>query len=332
MLQVGKGRCSNEDDVYELARGVSWAALFRTDRSIKVQASATRCPGANPVFLSQRVKDGVCDRFRKDTGARPSVDTVHPDLRLRLHLVEDMATLYLDTSGESLFKRGYRRQTGDAPIRENLAAGILTLLGWQPGEVLLDPMCGSGTFLVEAGLIARRVAPGSRRRFAFEHLRVHDAPAWERMRGEARARETRARVPLHGSDISADCLEMASENLRYTGLDDTVRLERADCLDLEPPAASGLWLTNPPYGVRLEDAEELASLYPRWGDLLKRRFAGWRACFITADPALPSRIRLKSRRRTPLFNGALECRLLEYSMSAGGCRKVKTSDDDTTKG
>ena len=316
-LQVARGRFSHPDHIYALARDVDWAGFFAPDLSFKMYVTPVRCEVGSPIFLMQRAKDGICDRFRQDRGQRPNVDTHTPDMRVHLLLVDDQATLYLDTSGEALFKRGYRQQSSEAPIRENLAAGILVLLGWQPGEALLDPMCGSGTFLLEAGLMARRIAPGSRRRFAFERFRRHDTPAWARLLREARGRETRERVPLFGADISSEGLAHARANLRVTGLDDTVELRQVDCLEGEPPASTGLWVANPPYGVRLGEIEALAAFYPRWGDVLKQRFSGWRASFITADPELPRRIGLKTRRRTPLFNGALECRLLEYVMVAG---------------
>jgi len=321
LLEVARGRFSGHDDIYALASGVDWSRHFTPRQTFKMQVTTARCRVENPFFFMQRAKDGLCDRFRRDQRRRPDVDVHRPDMRVRLLLVRDEAVLFLDTSGDALFKRGYRQQLGEAPLRENLAAGILALLGWSPGEVLMDPLCGSATFLVEAGLMARGIAPGSRRGFAFERLRYHDGRAWDRLRREALARETNIHVPLFGGDISAGALSDARANLRVTGLDDTVELRQGDCLDARPPAASGLWVSNPPYGVRQQDAHELAALYPRWGDLLKQHFTGWRASFITADPELPRRMGLRTSRRTPLFNGALECRLLEYHMVAGSLKR-----------
>jgi putative N6-adenine-specific DNA methylase len=230
-------------------------------------------------------------------------------------------TLYLDTSGEPLFKRGWRRHAVEAPLRENLAAGILRLTGWTAEEPLFDPMCGSGTFLVEAAQLARAVAPGLGRGFGFEKLAFHDAALWARVRTEAQARvPAPARPIVFGADLDAKALSVTRSNLRDAGVADAVRLEQADVLDVRPPADGGVAVMNPPYGVRIGDAEQLAGFYPRLGDALKQRFAGWRVFVFSADLRLPKLIGLRAQRRTPLFNGALECRLYEYRMIAGTLR------------
>jgi putative N6-adenine-specific DNA methylase len=246
------------------------------------------------------------------------VDTAAPDVRIHAFLTDRQLTLYLDTSGDALFKRGYRTAGGEAPLRENLAAGILRLAGWSPGTPLLDPMCGSGTFLTEAALIALDRAPGIGRRFAFEHLAGFDRGAWESLLAgaRARAREPRA-LAIHGADRDVRALTAARENLRGLGLADAVTLERADVLELAPPAPGGILVTNPPYGVRLDEKEQLAAFYPRLGDALKQHFPGWTAYILSADMDLPKKIGLKASRRTPLYNGALECRLFEYRLVAG---------------
>lgn len=321
LWQVGKGRYRAEVDIYKLAYSVTWAKWFTPDDSIRVQVTAQKSPLKSLEFITLRIKDAVCDHFRTIAGRRPDVDTANPVVRIHAFLTADTATLYVDTSGEPLYKRGFKPAAVQAPLKENLAAGILRLSGWQPGEALIDPMCGSGTFLIEAAQIALDIAPGLGRRFAFEGLRHLDRTAWAAVR---RAAEQRRRapcvLPLHGSDIVGEQLRRTRANLDAAGLADCVTLERADLIERLPPAATGVMVTNPPYGVRIGEEEELAALYPRLGDALKRHWSGWRCHFFSGDPALPRLIGLKASRRTPLFNGALECRLLEYRMVAGSMR------------
>lgn len=313
-------RC--EDDLYRLARDLEWPDLFALENTIKVGVTAVRAPIKSPEFVALRIKDGLCDRFRLKTGSRPSVDTQEPDMRIQLYLTDRMASIYLDTSGEALFKRGYRREAGDAPLRENLAAGVLALTGWQPGQAFYDPMCGSGTFLIEAAQKARNIAPGMRRSFAFQQFKMFDAAGWDKLRIEAKARENSDAFALFGSDVSSTALAHAQANLEAAGVADTVTLKQLNALDAKPLAEFGVWLCNPPYGVRLDEKERLAASYPQWGDVLKQRFAGWRAYFFTGDLDLAKKIGLKASKRTVLFNGALECRLFEYVMQAGSLRNL----------
>jgi putative N6-adenine-specific DNA methylase len=252
------------------------------------------------------------------------VDTRAPDIPIQGHLTERDFMLYLDTTGEPLFKRGQRLATGEAPLRENLAAGILRLAGWTPGIPLLDPMCGSGTILLEAAHMALDIAPGLGRHFAFEKFKNFDAPRWrELVQRRSSRRKPRTVQPIYGSDISGDVLRAARTNLAGAGLENVVSLSRADVLDITAPATEGIIVTNPPYGVRLGEHEALAEFYPKLGDVLKKHFTGWRAYLLSADMRLPKLIRLAVSKRTPLFNGALECRLFEYKMVQGEMRKKK---------
>ena len=326
LWKLGEKPYRSEDDIYRLARDLEWQDLFTVENTIKVNVTAIKSPLRSPEFVSLKVKDGICDRFRLKTGERPSVDTREPDMRINVFLTERMATIYLDTSGEPLFKRGYRQDAGEAPLRENLAAGILALSGWQPGQPLYDPMCGSGTFLIEAALKARKIAPGMRRSFAFQQFKMHSAAEWEKLRAEAKAQENQDVFAIHGSDVSSTVLIHAQENLAAAGVADTVTLKQLNVLDAKPLAESGVWLCNPPYGVRLDEKEKLAAFYPQWGDVLKQRFAGWRAYFFTGDLDLAKKIGLKASKRTVLFNGALECRLFEYVVQAGSMRKPTSQD------
>jgi 23S rRNA (guanine2445-N2)-methyltransferase len=335
LWRVAGARYASEDDVYRAAHAVSWRDWFGPDQTLRVDVSAIRSPLKSLDFATLRIKDAVCDRLRADTGRRPSVDTRSPDVRVHAFLTADRITLYLDTSGEALFKRGWRRQVTDAPLRENLAAGILRLAGWDPGQPLLDPMCGSGTFLVEAATIALDIAPGLGRRFGFEKLKGFDAATWARLRDAAERRRRRPEpLAIHGSDSDGRAVDASRANVASAGVAAAVTLRRADVLELSAPAPAGVLVANPPYGVRTGAEQVLAEFYPRLGNTLKQRFAGWRAYLFTSDLRLPSLIRLKPTRRTPLYNGAIECRLFEFRMVEGSMKKGRESvadpPDDTS--
>jgi putative N6-adenine-specific DNA methylase len=322
LRELARARYRDEHDVREAARALHWPQLFDVRRTIRVQTTAIRSPLKSLDYVTLAVKDAVCDAFRAARGRRPDVDTRAPDVRIHVFLAREEATFYLDTSGEALFKRGWRVAGGEAPLRENLAAGILRLAGWSPALPLLDPMCGSGTFLVEAAMIALDAAPGLGRAFGFEKLADFDAGRWRALREAARSRRRPlARLPIFGADRCARALASARRNLESAGVSGAVALEKADVLEASPPTAEpGVLVANPPYGERLADREALAAFYPRLGDALKRRFAGWTAYLLTADPELPRRIGLRASRRIPLYNGALECRLLAYRLVAGSLR------------
>ena len=313
----------NEHDIYSAAKAIDWLKHFKVERSLRVNVAAQKSPLKSLEFATLRIKDAVCDRFRDQLGRRPDVDRANPDVRIHAFLEGTRATLYLDTSGEPLFKRGWRHGVADAPLRENLAAGIIMLTGWKPDEPLLDPMCGGGTLLVEAAAMARGRAPGAKRGFAFEKLSVFDASAWQGVKAEEKKKEKQPDLRLYGSDTDPKALNAARRNLAEAGIERWVTLERSDILERSPPAQSGVLVANPPYGERIGTAEELAAFYPRLGDALKKRFAGWRCYFFTADLRLPKLIRLQPSRRTPLFNGALECRLYEFEMVSGSHRGMR---------
>ena len=324
LWEIGSGRYRNEDDVYRGVYALDWQRLFDPGLTIRVNVAAVASPLKSLEFTTLRIKDAACDKFRAQTGSRPSVDTAQPDVRIHAFLDAERFTIYLDTSGEPLFKRGSRQMAGEAPLRENLAAGILTLAGWTPGTPLLDPMCGSGTLLIEAAQIARGIPAGLKRKFAFEKLRNFDVAEWVRIRGDAEARiRNDARTPIFGSDLFGDALKLARENLATAGLADTVSLKQANVLEISAPAAEGVLVTNPPYGVRLGEQESLAAFYPQLGNALKKKFAGWRVYLFTADLRLPKLIGLSPSKRTPLYNGPLECRLYEFKMVAGAMRREK---------
>jgi putative N6-adenine-specific DNA methylase len=306
----------NEDDIYKATRALDWPQLFRVERTLRVNLTAQKSPLTSLEFATLRVKDAVCDRFRDALGKRPDVERAAPDVRIHVFLEKDKGTLYLDTSGEPLFKRGWRAEQGEAPLRENLAAGIVMLTGWQPGEPLLDPMCGAATLLVEAAAMARGRAPGARRSFGFEKLAAFDSRLWQGIK-EEKPNAVAADLRLYGSDSDPRALDAGRRNLAAAGVERWVELERADVLERAAPAPGGVMVANPPYGERMGSVAELASFYPQLGDALKKSFAGWRCYIFTADLRLPKLIRLEPSLRKPLWNGALECRLYEFEIVSG---------------
>jgi len=323
LWRVGDGAYRDERDIYALAYRLDWPRWFRADRTLRVDVAATRSPLKSLEFATLRIKDAVCDRHRAVAGKRPTVSKDHPDVRVHAYLTADHATFYLDTSGEPLFKRGYRRGTAEAPLRENLAAGLLRLAGWQPGTPLLDPMCGSGTIAIEAALMALDIAPGLKRTFGFQKLAWYDGPTWQRIKQAAQRRaKPPAPIGIYASDHDASAIQRCAANLVATGASGAVSVERVDALARAAPEPTGVIVTNPPYGVRQADSAALAAFYPQLGDALKQRFAGWTAYLFSGDPRLPKLIGLKASRRTPLFNGALECRLYEFRIVAGSARRV----------
>lgn len=322
LVRVGQAPVQREDDILELAHSIGWEQWFGAEHTLRVDTSAVRSPMQSLQYCNLRAKDGICDRLRDLEGARPSIDTVRPDARVHLFLSEDTATMYLDTSGESLFKRGWRLDKGDAPLRENLAAGLLALSGWDPQAALLDPFCGSGTILIEAAWIALGVPPGITRPFGFERLRNHHARVWEDLKEDAQSRILpELEAPLVGIDADPEAIAAAQRNAERAFLtEDTIQFEVGDARDAIAPAPTGWILTNPPYGERL-DEEDLV-FWREWSSNLKREFAGWQVNVITSDLDLPKHLRLKANRRTPIFNGALDCRLFNFELVQNSYRDV----------
>ena len=335
LLRIAQSGYINENDVYDLALGAPWEDWLDLEHTIRVDVNAIKSPLKSLEFATLRIKDGICDRFRDRVGKRPSVDTRTPDMRIWGFLDARTVTVYLDTSGESLFKRGWRLDTGDAPLRENLAAGLLRTAGWKPGTPLFDPMCGSGTLLIEAAQIMAGIAPGMNRRFAFEKFKVFKQTDWDAARATVEPSALPHHPTIFGSDISGDMLVMARNNLQRAGISFDVPLKQIDAQEVKPPTGlPGLLITNPPYGERIgmrgdrsQEPDELATaFFSAFGSTLKQRFAGWTACLFTADLTLPRMLRLKESKKTPFFNGAIECRLFRFELVAGSNRKTSQPD------
>ncbi|WP_373887900.1 class I SAM-dependent RNA methyltransferase [Massilia sp. KIM] len=330
LMRMGQRSYNNENDIYDLVLEQPWEDWFGTEHTIRVDVTAVKSPLKSLEFTTLKIKDAVCDRFRDKFNRRPSVNTREPDMRIVGFLDQRNFIVYLDTSGEALFKRGWREETGDAPLRENLAAGMLRVAGWKPGVPLFDPMCGSGTILIEAAQMVQGIPPGARRRFAFEKFRGFERQAWQDMKAAIKPNPLPDQPSIFGSDISGDMVAMTRHNLKVAGILFEVPLKQIEAQHVSPPTEQpGILLTNPPYGERIgvrgdstvPQDEMAAGFYSALGTTLKQRFAGWTVFLFTADLSLPKLLRLKEARKTPFFNGALECRLFRFDMVAGFNRR-----------
>ncbi|MGH8854780.1 MAG: THUMP domain-containing class I SAM-dependent RNA methyltransferase [Telluria sp.] len=330
LMRMGQRSYTTENDIYDLVLEQPWEDWFGVDHTIRVDVTAVKSPLRSLEFTTLKIKDAVCDRFRDQFNKRPSVNTREPDMRIVGFLDQRNFIIYLDTSGEALFKRGWREETGDAPLRENLAAGMLRVSGWKPGVPLFDPMCGSGTILIEAAQMLQGIPAGARRRFAFEKFAGFERDAWAALKAEIKPNPLPSEPTIFGSDISGDMVAMTRHNLKIAGVLFDVPLKQIEAQHVSPPTEQpGILLTNPPYGERIGvrgdstvPADEMAvSFYSALGTTLKQRFAGWTVFLFTADLSLPKLLRLKEARKTPFFNGALECRLFRFDMVAGFNRR-----------
>lgn len=308
------------DALYRVASDYDWNALFDADASFAIEV-AGRTPGiAHTHYAALKLKDAIVDRFRADIGRRPTIDTDRADIRLHLHLDRERATISLDFGGGSLHERGYRLDGAGAPLKENLAAALLLRCGWPQmaaeGGTFCDPMCGSGTLAIEAALIAAGRPPGlGRTRWGFQAWRGHDAALWQGVRDAARpAAESTARI--HASDIDSRALAAARANARRAGVEQAIEWRQCDALDVQPPAAQGLLLSNPPYGERLGEENELIKLYSLFGDHLKQAFGGWRAAVFTSRADLAPRMGLRAAALHSFYNGDLPCKLLQFDIPA----------------
>ncbi len=333
----------NEHDLYDIARRIDWREWITPQQTLRIDTTAQRSPLPSLNFATLRVKDGLCDQLRDTTGERPSVDTRRPDLPLALHLTATHATLYVDTSGEALFKRGWREAKGEAPLKETLAAAMLAAAGWQgraEDGPLLDPCCGAGTIAIEAAQIACGIAPGLQRQFAFEKMlpfRAHQA-AWRRMKDEARAQQHAPAVPVFAGDVSFRMTDFATRNAERAGVRQAIEFKTADALQRMPPAERGTLMLNPPYGERIDakgrgsresfdEGGTPAAFFSQLASHWKRHYAGWRAYVLSPDMKLPQALRLKESQRTPLWNGPIECRLFRFDLVAGSAREPKAATD-----
>ncbi len=332
-------RFEAEDDaaIYAALRGIDWASHVDPRSTLACEWSGRHPAIGNTHFGTLRLKDAICDSLRDSVGSRPDIATEEPGLRVHAHAVGTTVTVSIDLAGEGLHRRGWRLEAGEAPLRENVAAGILLRAGWPAmaaaGGAFVDPMCGAGTVLVEAALIAADVAPGlSRRYYGFRRWRRHDSALWDRLHAAAGARAeaglaaARARAAvLLGRDTDPAMLRLARSNAERAGVGDLVRVEPGALADAAPPEAApvGLLCTNPPYGVRLGDFEGARAVHQELGRVLRERFAGWKAAVLTGDPRLGLELGLRASRVHTVWNGAIECRLLRIDVEAAAQRDLR---------
>jgi 23S rRNA (guanine2445-N2)-methyltransferase len=347
LVEVASAEYRHEDDLYALARRVDWSQWITPQHTLRVDTTAQRSPLRSLNFAALRIKDAVCDQLREQTGERPSVDTRTPDLPLQLHLAATRATLYVDASGEPLFKRGWREDKGDAPLKETLAAAMLAGAGWrgtpEAGGALHDPCCGAGTIAIEAAQIACGMAPGLQRRFAFERLQPFATPQMralmQRLKSQAQSRVHAPAVPISASDVSFRMLDFARRNAQRAGVAHAIDFHGGDALEraapVLPPELPGTLMLNPPYGERIEvsgkaarpsaeDRETPSDFFARLASHWKRAYtqhpAGWTAWVLSPDMKLPSAMRLKASLRLPLWNGPIECRMFRFDLVPGSAR------------
>jgi putative N6-adenine-specific DNA methylase len=342
LIQLAHAPYRSEQDLYAVAHGIDWTQWFAPQQTFKVEVTAQHSPLKSLNFAALKIKDAVCDRFRQLCGARPSVDTRAPQVRLYAHLTREQFMLYIDTSGQPLFKRGWRVDKGDAPLKETLAAALLAASGWTEGwdgdpahlPPLYDPCCGSGTIVIEAAQIACHLAPGLLRRFAFEQLLPHQPALWQQLRAQAQAAVRLPAQPrVFGSDVAHRMVDFAQRNAERAGVAAAVQLRGGDALQRLPPTAEpGVIVMNPPYGERIgvggsararesAQTEGEGDFYARLAAHWKKHYAGWTAWVLTPDMQLSARLRLKESRRVPLWNGPIECRLFRFDLLAGPVRQ-----------
>jgi putative N6-adenine-specific DNA methylase len=336
LIQLSQTFYRNEKDLYDAASAVAWEIWFTTKQTFKIEITAQHSPLTSLNFAALKIKDAVADRFRAKRGERPDVNTQWPDVRIYVHLTTDSCTLYMDTSGEPLFKRGWREDKGDAPLKETLAAAMLAASGWDAHTPLYDPCCGSGTIAIEAAQIACGIAPGIMRRFGFEKLLPFQPHVWHALQDDARAQEHAPTTEIHASDVAFRMVDFTQRNAERAGVGQVVQARGGDALQRMPPCETpGFMLLNPPYGERIaaagvagvsSRAREIAEgddggeFFSQLASHWKKNYNGWTAWMLTPDLKLPSKMRLKESRRVPMWNGPIECRMFRFDLMKGSVR------------
>jgi len=326
LVSLARGRVASRDELYDLAAAVPWREVIADRQTFAVEVAGRARAFRDASFAARVVKDAVVDRLRDRRGTRPDVDRESPDVRLHLHLSDGASSLSVDSSGDPLSHRGYRPRGGPAPLNEALAAGILLLAGYDGSEPLMDPMCGTGTFAVEAALIATRTSPGLRREFAFEKWSGLDRGQLQALVRRASHEHRDAPAPIAARDHDERAVQATRRNLQAAGMARWVELAQGDLRDLVLPWGSGGTLVvNPPYGKRIGDVKRLGGLYRRLGDTFKQRCHDATAWVLAGERELANQIGLKPSRRIPLYNGPIECRLLRYDLYEGSRRDDRQS-------
>ena len=318
----------NEDRLYKAVYEYDWEPWLKLNQTFAIDTTLFSRHFRHSKYVALKTKDAIVDQFRKRYGRRPSIDTRNPDIRLQLHVHDKRFTVSLDSSGEPLFKRGYRGRSHPAPLNEVLAAGMIKLSGWTPDQIFADPMCGSGTLLIEAALMARNVPPAlamSRRQFAFENWQDFDKARWMQVQEEAKAGITDTPFQIFGSDIEQRSIDVCLESLYKLRLKKDIQLRRGDFRKAEAPAEAGILISNPPYGERIGPGDIL-QFYQQIGDALKTNWTGWNAWLLSSNKDALKRIGLRPSTKKTLFNGPLECKFQQFELYQGSKKeKAKTT-------
>ncbi|MDR3606878.1 MAG: THUMP domain-containing protein [Oligoflexia bacterium] len=344
LLPLNRFPASNPEKLYGGVKAIRWSDHIGKgdETTIAVDFSASQSQITHTHFAALKVKDAIVDQLRSVRGARPSIDVMRPDVRINVYLLKDEATVSIDLSGDSLHKRGYRDDGAFAPLKENLAAGILMNTGWKEAVrsgncadfSLLDPMCGSGTLPLEAAQMAADIAPGlGKEYYGFQKWLGHVPAVWNRLVAEAEERRVRDRKKLPrivGYDADFRVVRAAIANVERAGLRQNIHIEKRELSACERISERGIFVVNPPYGERLGEVEELRGLYKEIGDTMKKKFQGWEGYVFTGSPELAKEVGLKPSRKIVLFNGAIECRLFRYELFGGRAADRKAAPTKTT--
>lgn len=323
MIMIGEFKIRDGNDIYENVLKVEWEQYMRRDQTFAVRCILSSDLFDNNLFPALKAKDAVADYFRKKYNARPDVNREDPDLDIWLFINGNSCTLMLNTSGESLHKRGYRREVDRAPLSEVLAAGMVMISGWEPHTVLVDFMCGSGTIPIEAALYAAKIPPGTfRKKFGFEKWINFDQELFNLIRDKQIERITDLPVRIYGNELNKFVLKKAIENCESAGVEDMVKLSSGDFRDFPRPEPDGTIIINPPYGEKLSE-QDVISLYKDIGDKFKQSYAGYKAWILTGNPDGAKAVGLRASRKIKLFNGAIECRFLRYELFSGSKKASK---------
>ncbi|HZK97543.1 MAG TPA: THUMP domain-containing protein [Prolixibacteraceae bacterium] len=312
---IAEFEVTNRDELYDHAKEIPWTNYLALGKSFAIDATVQSEMFVNSMFASLRVKDAIADQFREATGKRPSVNSDDPDIRINVHLMNNHCTLSLDSSGDSLHKRGYRIGQGEAPLNEVLAAGMILLTGWHGEKDFFDPMCGSGTLLIEAAMIAKGIPPGMyRKSFGFEQWPDFNEKLFAEIYNGEYEKEFEGKI--YGSDISPMDIALAKANVKNASFSKVIELQVQDFINSEPPFANGIIITNPPYGERMKP-QSITELYSSVGNTLKNKFAGFEAWIITSSEDGLKSVGLKPAKKIDLFNGALACSFRCFELFRG---------------
>jgi putative N6-adenine-specific DNA methylase len=320
---IHKFTAATEEELYNGVKQIDWAKYMDVDDTLAIESAVNSDFFNHSQYVALKSKDAIVDQFRNRYGKRPNVSVIDPSLRIHIHIFRDQCTISLDSSGDSLHKRGYRLENPIAPLNEVLAAGLISLSGWKGETNFIDPMCGSGTIVIEAGLIAKNVAPGLlRTKFGFQSWLDYDEDLWLQLKAEAEEQQKEITVEIIGSDLATGPVTIARSNVERAGLDEDIRISRRPIEEQDPPQGGGVMIINPPYGERLE-MEDITAFYKMVGDTMKKKYAGYEVWILSSNKDAIKSIGLRTSKRLTLFNGPLECKFHNFSIYAGSKRVDK---------